>query len=123
MISDLFNIMEELEVSSNIQCHLIHDSKDCKDMLIGHLSTLKVLTVNIRSIFCNYDSLLVFISSIGIDIDIIVLVECWTQGKTILPNIANYTTHRTNKTLNKSYGKVIYIKDSISATVPNGTRN
>lgn len=70
--------------------------------------------MNIRSINCNLDRFLIFLTKLELQIDIIVLSESWTDSDTIIPTINGYDNFSTKKTYNQNDGVVAYVKSSIS---------
>lgn len=77
-------------------------------------NSLCFLTLNIRSIFKNLDLLLVFISSIDIQIDVIILCECWT-GQRDPPSVDNYNAFFTKRSFNQNDGVVVYVRNNLIA--------
>lgn len=116
------SILNEIDLDGEITCLEFDNSTQCNNILKRanvNAYTLKILNLNIRSIFCNLDKLLVFLELRGLDVDIIVLTECHTNNEYSPdpPCINNYNMHFSKCRLNKNDGVVVYLKDSIEATV------
>lgn len=99
------------------RCVAISDPSSLNKILKTESTTsaLTILSVNIRSINCNFDMFLVFLSLLGTPIDVLVLTECWTNEHIQLPNITNYTLHYTKKKLNQNDGVVAYVREGLEA--------
>lgn len=72
-----------------------------------------VLTVNIRSIHRNIDSLLLFIANADVEMDVIVLTECWINKHSIIPCIKNYNFVSSTQTLNQNDGVIVYVRKNL----------
>lgn len=80
------------------------------------VKSLCILTVNIRSVNCNLDPFLVFISKIDIDVDVIVLTECWSDGESSIPTLTGYKSYNTVISHNQNDGVIIFVKDQLKQT-------
>lgn len=67
---------------------------------------------NIRSVACNFDSLVVLLERISIQCDILILTECWLSKSPLAPDIAGYTSYSSDFS-NQNDGVLIYIKSEI----------
>lgn len=104
--------MEDIDEAGNIKCSKINDPIDCLD-IISRQGKFLVLTVNIRSINCNFDLLIAFLSKFNTLIDIIVLTECWTNNNFNPPAMNNYNMFQTKVSLNQNDGVVTYVRDNL----------
>lgn len=104
--------MEDIDEAGMIKCSKISDPSECLNIVTQH-GKFTVLTVNIRSINCNFDILIAFLSKFNTKIDIIVLTECWTNNNYNPPVINNYNIFQTKINLNQNDGVVVYVCDGI----------
>jgi hypothetical protein len=76
--------------------------------------------VNIRSLNCNLDKFLVFVSCFDVTIDVLVLTECWSSEARVPPAITDYKLYYTKIHLNKNDGVVAYVhsKHSVQTQEP-----
>lgn len=113
-------LLSEIDSTSNSECLLVSDTKQCIEYLNISTSTntnyLSMICVNIRSIFRNLDLLLAYISTIDMRIDVIVLTECWLQPNNPPPAIEHYCMSYTKNCLNQNDGVVAYVHEEIPAT-------
>ena len=89
----------------------------CKAAFKSGAKAFSVLNQNIRSLNRNYEGLAVLLERLDINYDLIMLTESWLSENSIIPEMANYTTHSTKSHLNQNDGIVLYLKDSIHAKV------
>ena len=78
-------------------------------------NSLKVLHVNIRSINCNFDNLLVLISRLSFTLDVILLSECWLSKCPNIPLLAGYKTQHTSFG-NQNDGVVAYVRGDLQCS-------
>lgn len=115
-MANLLNNITELD-NENI-AHSVHcDVDDLLKHIIIKQKDLTILSQNIRSIYCNFDSFLVSLESLKIKVDIIVLTECWLNSKKLIPQIEGYTCFSTKNHLNQSDGVVMFINNSLNLKV------
>lgn len=95
---------------------MLTDSSQCSVVLNNTTGSdsLCILCLNIRSIYCNFDLLLSFITTIDITVDVIVLTECWTKKGVAPPNMNDYNMYYTKNNLNQNDGIVAYVRKEIS---------
>lgn len=77
---------------------------------------LTIFHTNVRSVACNFDSLLVLLERLCFQCDLIILTECWLSKSPILPVIAGYTAYASNSA-NQNDGVLLYIKSEIKHNV------
>lgn len=91
------------------------DPERCSTIIPNSNCSHNILLQNIRSINCNFNSLITLISQINIEIDVIVLTECWLSVATSTPQLAEYDTYSTKKTnILQNDGVTLYIKKNIT---------
>lgn len=111
-------IITELDNSQNIECFSLNDTNGCLNLLNpGYNSkySFLVLTLNIRSINCNFDLFLAFVSSLDVSVDVFVLTECWLNGHSP-PTLDDFNVFWTKNNLNQNDGVVAYVRQDIDAT-------
>jgi hypothetical protein len=114
----LQNLQDDIDNHGQPNCYRISEPSDYPRLSqFGHFT---VLAVNIRSLYCNLDRFLVFVSCFNITIDILVLSECWTSETRVPPSITDYNLYHTKTQLNKNDGVVVYVhsKHSVQAREP-----
>lgn len=109
------SITSDLDTNKS-NCFLVDDASECSQLFkcYNNSEMLRIITANIRSINCNFDLLVAFISGLSIDCDIIVLTECWLRKDTRPPNLDNYSVYYTQKILNQNDGVVVYVRKNLS---------
>lgn len=112
-------IIKEVDTTADIECISLSTYKECGTMFTYDLKnkdSLKVFTVNIRSINCNFDIFVALISSIDLSIDVFVLTECWTSSLNPPPNLDYYSTFWTKNCLNQNDGVVAYVRHGLEVS-------
>lgn len=112
--------MVDKNIIENFDELLIPDSQLCsaeqyKESL-KYIAGVRILHVNIRSISCNFDSLLILLERINYQIDIIILSECWLRKASVIPILPNFTSYKSSHT-SQNDGIVAYIKDTLCCEV------
>lgn len=107
------NELDHITVATAYSC----DTDVCNTLITNHTNSLKIFSLNIRSIYKNLDSLIVLLARLSFVNDIIILTECWLNENKPVPHIDNYVTYFSRKCLNQNDGIVIYVKKSIRCTV------
>lgn len=114
------NIIENIDsiaVSDSFTCDTLQASK-----LVMDFSSLKVITQNVRSISANFQSFDLFLSRLNIDLDFIILTECWLQNEPLIPSIHGFSCFTSSHPANQNDGVIVYCNTSltgISVTEPN----
>lgn len=99
-----------MAVSKQLTCEV----EDCSSLINStDNSNFIMITQNIRSINCNINDFEVLISRLNIELDLIVLTECWLANTVSLPYINGYNSIRSKNLINQNDGLVIYIKDQL----------
>lgn len=106
-------VLDAIDNSFQIKCHNISVPEDCKDVLSGF--PFRILSMNIRSMRKNFDSLLVTLKRLDLDFDVIVFSECWLKEGATVPLLQGFTSFHSKKNINKAGGVAIYIKDRWTA--------
>ncbi|KAL0870426.1 hypothetical protein ABMA27_005428 [Loxostege sticticalis] len=112
----MMNISNDLDETLTVDCLVLDNIEACASLL-PYENNFKLLTFNIRSLQHNFDSFLVTLKRVNIDLDIIILTECWLSESSLIPQISGYYSYRTFKHINKSGGVTAYVKDTLNANV------
>lgn len=86
-----------------------HDSET--KFKIQQLTGIKIMHMNIRGISKNFDEFLLFLESIGSNIDVLVLTEAHLSENTNLPVLANYLSLSAQGKMTKNEGVVVYYRN------------
>lgn len=86
-----------------------------KDDLVS--SKFRVVHQNIRSYNRNIDEFLIVLQGFNIKFNCIILTEAWLRSDTELVSIPGYNIYTTSDNLNQSDGIVVYLDNTLSATV------
>lgn len=89
----------------------------CANLLEPNTGALNVIVQNIRSIGFNFDGFITYLTRLKIEFDMIILTECWIPRAHNLPSLPHYTRFASTRHINQSSGVVIYVSESIQATV------
>lgn len=108
-------IIEDIE-NISVSDSILSSPEKVSKFIINCNDSLKILHVNIRSINCNFDSLLVLLKRINVKIDIIILSECWLSVCPVTPTLHGYASFRSNYS-NQNEGVIAYIRDYLDFTV------
>jgi len=79
------------------------------------LNNYRILSLNIRGINANLNELIVFLTELNLNIDIIVLSETRQLECETCVSLPNYKTFYNFSKFNQNDGVVVFVKDSISA--------
>lgn len=109
------NIVNDIDDSLTIDCYKCNKLEDCKNRL--NEFPFRTVTYNIRSIQKNLHAFIVALERLKLDIDVIILTECWLSMGTVIPQIPGYRTYHTVLTNNRAGGVVAYVRNDICATV------
>ena len=93
--------------------HTTADINICRSIL-SEKNAINYLSMNIRSLNKNYDSLVIFLQHLKVDIDVIILTETWNGKFYREKHIPGYESFHTNFNHTQNDGIVIYIKESLS---------
>lgn len=77
---------------------------------------LKIFHVNIRSVNKNFDELLVFLTRISTEVDIVILTECWLNKVVNVPVLHGYNSHRSTAQ-NQNDGVIVYVRFGLPCEV------
>lgn len=102
-------LINDLDNTFNTICHKVEVAEQCKDLISTF--NIKILTYNIRSLRCNLDKFLVILKRMDLDLDIIVLTECWLGIDSVIGVIDGFVSFSTTKYINQSGGVVVYVKN------------
>lgn len=107
------NDIDNLSIARSIEC-------DCSELAHYYninKSDLTIISQNIRSIYCNFDDFIVNMSCFNFETDVIILTECRLDPNKPIPILPKYRSYATTRQLNQNDGVVVYIKDTLKASV------
>ncbi|XP_037298441.1 uncharacterized protein LOC119190509 isoform X2 [Manduca sexta] len=107
------NQLDSVEISNANKCL----PNKCDIFIKNNYTGLKVFHMNIRSINRHFDEMVVLLSEIRFQCDILVLSECWLSKVVGLPVLNGYTSYFTKNHKNQNDGVVLYIKSNIACSV------
>lgn len=120
-MNDLNTISSEIEQVS-VSNSFISSPELCCNFLKDTTTGLKILHVNIRSISCNFNHLLVLMTRLKISLDVILLSECWLSKCTNIPSLPGYESHASSF-INQNDGVIAYTKKELKCSVENPSFN
>ena len=85
-------------------------------MMYGGVNSLNIFSCNIRSLNKNFDNLLILLSTIEVDFDLIILSECWLKDNEPHQKINGYDMIYSFNNRKQNDGVAIFIKHSLSYT-------
>lgn len=106
------NEIDRLEIAHSVQCEIDDFSK-----MNNNNRCLTILSQNIRSVYRNIHDLMLNISQLKCNVDIIILTECRVNSNRFLPQINNYENYYSTNHVNKSDGVVIYTNKNIKTCI------
>ncbi|CAG4937227.1 unnamed protein product [Colias eurytheme] len=100
----------------------ICNTESVRDIVKTETCKLSILTQNIRSISKNLPQFELLLDQINIDIDIIVLTECWLKQLPSIPALNGYNSYATKHCPSQNEGVVVYLRNTLTgATVSEST--
>jgi endonuclease/exonuclease/phosphatase (EEP) superfamily protein YafD len=108
------NIFEELDHIS-VSESITSEVEDCKSKIPD--PCLKILTQNIRSINKNFAELCVLLTRLRIDIDIVILSECWLSCIHSVPILEGYNVFANTVLRNQNEGLIVYSKTCLNVEI------
>lgn len=102
--------------SIKVDCRLTDDLESCKSFFTRD-HNFKLCALNIRSIGCNFDKLLVALKRLDIIYDVIVLTECWLNSCPHIPQLPGYTSYKSDNNFNQNSGVAVYVRDIWDSSV------
>lgn len=116
ILNNIADDLDQIEVSKSMVC----DTEKCIDF-VPKEKCLKILTQNVRSIGKNFDGLVVLLAQINVDVDILILTECWLSFSPVIPTLKGYN-HCANKIYhNQNEGVIIYWKNTLNINIEEPT--
>lgn len=115
-MDNLITINNDLQLLGNLNSYECEAEK-CGDLLSANRNTFNIFHMNIRSISCNFDSLLVLLKRTNVKIDVIVLTECWLQHINHIPTIPGYIAYSSKDPINRNDGVILYIWNEIQHNI------
>lgn len=110
---NMLNELDRNKISNSVQCNI----QDLDKYISLKNSDLKIISQNIRSVYCNLDDLQVSLAQLSFEADIIILTECRLDSNKPIPQITNYMSFSTMHNCNQNDGVVTYIKIPLKADV------
>lgn len=109
-------------ISSDIDQVSVSESEkvtpeDCSAKLKAFHKPLKIMTQNIRSIFKNFDSFLILLAKININMDVIILTECWLTPQKPIPVLDGFESFRSTYLHNQNDGIVVYTRQGLNCQI------
>ncbi|KAL0812138.1 hypothetical protein ABMA28_009516 [Loxostege sticticalis] len=105
--------IDNVNIAKSVEC----DWNDLAKQRNIHKTDLNIISQNIRSIYCNFDDLLINLSSLPFEVDIIILTECRIHPDKPIPILNNYHSYSTIRQLNQNDGVVVYVKNTLTPNV------
>lgn len=103
------NELDEFEVARSFEC----DVSELHNHIKLKRNDFTMISQNIRSIYKNLDDLVITLSDLAIDVDVISLTECRIDYNKPVPVLPNYLSYYTENKLNQNDGVVLYVKSSL----------
>lgn len=117
-MADIIELQKDIDSNLKIgKALVIEDAEDCKKFLDKQNTDLRIFTQNIRSLNKNFDGLLLFLDRMGLELDLLILTECWLSKVCQLPILPKFNCYSTKLNLNQNDGVVLYIRESIDVKV------
>lgn len=107
-IADITVDLENFEISDSLIC----SPEQCTKYINSNPRSITVFHVNVRSVNCNFDSVVVILQRIDIKCDLIVLTECWLKKTNDCPYLEGYTSFKSNHR-NQNDGVIIYTRTNL----------
>lgn len=105
--------LDNISIATAYSC----DTETCNKFITNTINSFNIVTQNIRSIYKNFDKLIAQLSMFTMDIDIIILTECWLNDRKPIPQMENYIAFSNSKFFNQNDGIVTYVKNNLRCTV------
>lgn len=106
--------LDHIKISSSYCC----SPENCHMYIPKIKFQLKIFHLNIRSIgnTVNFNLFIASLSRLNINMDILVLSECWLSKCPHIPKIPGFLNYNT-KFYNQNDGVVIYVRDTLDCTI------
>lgn len=105
--------LDNIEIARSIAC----DYSELHKHVLINKNDITIISQNIRSIYRNFDDFIINLSTLKLEVDIIILTECRLSSNKPIPQINNYHSYMTTRRLNQNDGVVVYVKCSIKHKV------
>lgn len=115
----LDDIIQNIDDITTLECHDLNKLEECRNYCKSnnHENDFTLLTLNIRSYQRNFDDFAITLQRLGVNLDVIVLTECWLHEGSIIDNLPGYNVYRSDKQQNKNGGVVIYVKNKYDVSI------
>ncbi|KOB70632.1 putative tick transposon [Operophtera brumata] len=120
MMTNIRDIFADIDSTRSINVSdplMIDVPERCRGHVGASGPNFNVVIQNIRSINQNFDSFRILLNRLNLNEDLIVLTECFLPSVANLPELDNYHSFRTAKSLNKNDGVVVYVKEGFDVMV------
>lgn len=105
--------IDKICVARSLEC----STSDLEKYIHIKKHDLTIISQNIRSIYHNFDDLLLTLSSFKFSTDVIVLTECRLNSNKPIPTLNNYNSYTTTCHMNQNDGVVVYIKSTLKPKI------
>lgn len=111
-VQSAINEIDNFEIARTVECGI----SDLGRHILIEKNDLTIISQNIRSIYRNFDDLMLNLSTIA-ETDIIILTECRLCASKPIPQLNNYEAFFTGRQLNQNDGVVVYVKQCLKPKV------
>lgn len=80
---------------------------------VNDLSCFKLIHLNIRSLFRNWDYLLLLLESVKVNFNCLVFKEAWLNEHKPIPNLDGYDVFYTTDNWNRSDSVIVYLRSDL----------
>ena len=112
-INTINNELDNLQLGNSFNC----GPEDCLKYINISDSNINLLHINIRSVNKNFNQLQVLLNLTKINLDIVILTECWLSKVSDLPVLDGFESHSTAVNINQNDGVIIYKKRGLQGSV------
>ena len=110
-ISDTINNLDDIKMPDAYYCNPYE-----VDSMV-QTKALNVLSQNIRSVRCNFNNFNTLLSQIKVELDVIILTECWLVSAPLIPILDDYHSCSMSDSYNQSDGVIAYVRNGIICDV------
>lgn len=113
IVNEITRNIDEIATSTSLIC----GPEECSTHITNSQPSLNIMSQNIRSISCNFDSFSKLLQRVVVLPDVIILSECWLSCNRYLPQMVNYGCTASTRLYNQNDGLVIFTKNDLNLTV------
>lgn len=103
--------------SYKFTCEYICDPEECQSYMKPNSKPLKILTQNIRSLNCNFDSFTTLLARTNTTWDFLILTECRLPSAGCIPELKDYSYVTTKNNNTQNEGVVVYYKSEFCPSI------